>query len=148
MTLAHITGHTGNKVAHSSVSLSVIIIHFITLSVELNIVCLTSVLLQVLILAFQLKSEDGKGITMYFRPILLLLIIIVISSPSVGYLDVGLLGQCVGTQQTRDIGPMLDQCWSTVYNAGPNWVDVSCLLYIVCLTVPVLTWWRLVQNES
>ena len=119
MTLAHITGHTGNKVAHSSVSLSVINNHFITLSVELNIVCLTPVLLQVLILAFQLKSGD-KGITMSFRPILIIIIIIVISSPSVGYLDVGLLGQCVGTQRTRDIGPMLDRCWSTVYNAGPT----------------------------
>ena len=36
------------------------------------------------------------------------------------------------TQQTRDIDPMLDQCWSTVYDAGPTLiqhrVDVSCLL--------------------
>ena len=35
-------------------------------------------------------------------------------------------------QQTRDIQPMLYQCWSTVYDAGPtlvhHWVDVSCLL--------------------
>ena len=36
------------------------------------------------------------------------------------------------TQQTRDIDPMLDQYWSTGYDAGPtsvqHWVDVSCLL--------------------
>ena len=35
-------------------------------------------------------------------------------------------------QQTRDIDPMLVQCWSTVYDAGPtlgqHWVDVSRLL--------------------
>ena len=36
-------------------------------------------------------------------------------------------------QQTRYINPMLVQCWSTVYDAGPtlyqHWVDVSCLLW-------------------
>ena len=36
------------------------------------------------------------------------------------------------SQQTRYIHPILDQCWSTVYDAGPTlvqyWVDVSCLL--------------------
>ena len=26
---------------------------------------------------------------------------------------------CVDPQQTRDIHPMLDQCWATVYDAGP-----------------------------
>ena len=35
------------------------------------------------------------------------------------------------SQQTRDIDLMLDQCWATVYDAGPtlvqHWVDVSCL---------------------
>ena len=40
---------------------------------------------------------------------------------------------CVPTsQQTRDIEPLLDQCWSTVYDAGPTliqqWLNVSCLL--------------------
>ena len=38
----------------------------------------------------------------------------------------------VSPQQTRDIYPMLKQCWSTVYNASPtlvqHWVDVSCFL--------------------
>ena len=36
------------------------------------------------------------------------------------------------TQQTRDIEPLLVQCWSTVYDAGPTlnqqWLNVSCLL--------------------
>ena len=36
------------------------------------------------------------------------------------------------SQQTRDIVPMLVQCWSTVYDAGPTlnqqWDNVSCLL--------------------
>ena len=36
------------------------------------------------------------------------------------------------TQQTKDLGTMLDQCWSIVYDAGPtliqHWVNVSCLL--------------------
>ena len=35
------------------------------------------------------------------------------------------------SQQTRDIDPKLDQCWATVYDAGPtlvqHWGDVSCL---------------------
>ena len=35
-------------------------------------------------------------------------------------------------QQTRDIEPLLWQCWSTVYDAGPTltqqWFNVSCLL--------------------
>ena len=41
-------------------------------------------------------------------------------------------------QQTRDIVPMLVQCWSTVYDAGPTlnqqWNNVSCLLGLMCLT--------------
>ena len=36
------------------------------------------------------------------------------------------------TQQTRNIYPMFDQCWPTVYDVGPTlvkyWLDVSCLL--------------------
>ena len=35
-------------------------------------------------------------------------------------------------QQTRDIEPLLFQCWSTVYDAGPTlnqqWLNASCLL--------------------
>ena len=35
------------------------------------------------------------------------------------------------SQKTRDIDPMLDQCWATVYDAGPilvqHWVDGPCL---------------------
>ena len=36
------------------------------------------------------------------------------------------------SQQTRQINAIFDQCWHTVYDAGPtlvkHWVDVSCLL--------------------
>ena len=36
------------------------------------------------------------------------------------------------TQQTRDIEPMLVQCWASVVDDGPalnqHWVNVSCLL--------------------
>ena len=39
---------------------------------------------------------------------------------------------CVDPQQTRDIHPMLDQCWATVYDAGPaliqHCVDISRLV--------------------
>ena len=40
---------------------------------------------------------------------------------------------CQGnSQQTRDVHPMLVQCWPTVCDAGPalyqHWVNVSCLL--------------------
>ena len=38
----------------------------------------------------------------------------------------------IASQQTRDIEPLLVQCWSTVYDAGPTlnqqWLNVSCLL--------------------
>ena len=38
----------------------------------------------------------------------------------------------VFSQQTGDIDPVLDQCWATVYDAGPtlvqHWVDVSCVM--------------------
>ena len=38
------------------------------------------------------------------------------------------------SQQTRQIYPMLDQCWTTVYDVGPtlvkHWVDLSCFLSI------------------
>ena len=41
------------------------------------------------------------------------------------------------TQQIRDIVPMLGQCWSIVYDAGPtlnqHWDNVSCLLGSLCL---------------
>ena len=37
-------------------------------------------------------------------------------------------------QKIRDIYLMLDQCWASVYDAGPalvqHWVDVSCLLTV------------------
>ena len=40
--------------------------------------------------------------------------------------------QSILTQQTRDINPMMVQCWSTVCDAGPtlylHWVNVPCLL--------------------
>ena len=36
----------------------------------------------------------------------------------------------MGSQQTRDVQPMLVQCWPTVFDAGPtlfqHWVNVSC----------------------
>ena len=39
---------------------------------------------------------------------------------------------CETTQQTRDIDPMLDQCWASVVDGGQtlvqHWVDVSFLL--------------------
>ena len=38
------------------------------------------------------------------------------------------------THHTRDIDPMLNQCWATVYDACPtldkHWVVLSCLLGI------------------
>ena len=41
------------------------------------------------------------------------------------------------SQQTRDIVPMLVQCWFTVYDAGPTlnqqWDNVSCLLGLMSL---------------
>ena len=41
------------------------------------------------------------------------------------------------SQQTRDIVPMLVQCWFTVYDAGPTlnrqWDNVSCLLGLMNL---------------
>ena len=42
------------------------------------------------------------------------------------------LGSWLGTApRTRYTDPMLSQCWSSVYDAGPtlsqNWVSVSCL---------------------
>ena len=44
------------------------------------------------------------------------------------------------SQQKRDIDPMLYQCCSTVYDAGPtfvqHWVDVLCLLG--CLQWPII----------
>ena len=47
------------------------------------------------------------------------------------------------TQQTRDVDPMLVQCWSIVYDAGPtlnqHWVDGSCLLGNSHLTLSSLT---------
>ena len=43
-------------------------------------------------------------------------------------------GKCtlsVHVQQTRNIHPMLDQCWASVVNGGQtlvqHWIDVSCL---------------------
>ena len=36
------------------------------------------------------------------------------------------------TQQTRDVQPMLAQCWPIVFDAGPtsyqSWLNLSCLL--------------------
>ena len=46
----------------------------------------------------------------------------------------GLNGYTVSrSKQTRDVDPMLYQCWPTVYDVGPEfmnqpWVNVSCLL--------------------
>ena len=41
-------------------------------------------------------------------------------------------GCAASCQKTRDIEPMLGQCWPSVYDAGPtltrHWLDVSCLL--------------------
>ena len=41
-------------------------------------------------------------------------------------------GHCDISQQTRDIDPMLCQCWASVVDGGPtlaqHWVDVPCLL--------------------
>ena len=42
----------------------------------------------------------------------------------------------IANQQTRDIDPIMNQCWSTVYDSGPTlvqpldqcWADVLCLL--------------------
>ena len=46
------------------------------------------------------------------------------------------------TQPTRDIYPLLDQCWATVNDAGPtlvqHWVDVSCLLGMIKARDPPL----------
>ena len=43
---------------------------------------------------------------------------------------------CAGpAQQTRDIAPLLVQCWSIVYDAGPTlnrqWVNVSCVQALI-----------------
>ena len=46
--------------------------------------------------------------------------------------DVRRLMVAAGSQQTRHIYPMFDQCWPTVYDVGPtlvkHWIEVSCLL--------------------
>ena len=44
------------------------------------------------------------------------------------------LNGCVITQQTRDIDPILIQCWASVEDDGPvliqEWVDVFCTLLL------------------
>ena len=51
------------------------------------------------------------------------------------------------SQQTRDIDPMLDQYWSTGYDAGPtsvqHWVDVSCLLDWHCHPDTIFEIWAM-----
>ena len=46
----------------------------------------------------------------------------------------------VSLQQTRDIEPLLVQCWASVYDAGPTlnqqWLNVSCLLRGLLLYPP------------
>ena len=43
-----------------------------------------------------------------------------------------LVSREMSSQQTRDLHPMLVQCWPTVYDVGPtlkqHWMSVSCLL--------------------
>ena len=45
----------------------------------------------------------------------------------------------VPVQQTREINPMLVQCWASIVDGGPtlyqHWLDASCLLgsYILCI---------------
>ena len=38
----------------------------------------------------------------------------------------------MGSRQTRDIEPLLDQCWASVVDGGPTlnqqWLNVSCLV--------------------
>ena len=47
-----------------------------------------------------------------------------------------------GSQQTRDVDPMLLWCWATVFDAGPtshqHWINVPCLLG--CLNHTLLDW--------
>ena len=54
-------------------------------------------------------------------------------SSLVGHIDPAVAQQVVSvSQQTRGIQPMLIQCWSSVFDAGPtlkqHWLNASCLL--------------------
>ena len=53
-------------------------------------------------------------------------------SATYGQYRTNVLGSSPEVEQTRDIDPMLDECWPIVYDAGPifsqHWVNVSCLL--------------------
>ena len=57
----------------------------------------------------------------------------------VSHVSIDLSSKCVWSvssqhhaQQTRDVGPLVGQCWSSVYDAGPtldqHWAKVSCML--------------------
>ena len=49
-----------------------------------------------------------------------------------GYIYLWFNTLCLLTQQTRDVQPMLVQCWASVEDDGPtlyqHWLNVSCLL--------------------
>ena len=55
-------------------------------------------------------------------------------------------GDTVRDQQTRDIGPMLDRCWTSVVDGGPtmaqHWFDFSCSLteHYICKYILILTY--------
>ena len=59
--------------------------------------------------------------------------------------------QC-GSQQARDVDPMLVQCWPTVCNAGPasnqHWFNASCLLGLRSIARLSAYCWRQVQADT